>query len=143
MRIVLDTAILVRATEGSNGPARQLLLHIVTGSDTLLLCNEILFEVAKVLRYPRMLALHGLSENRIYEFICFLPEASELVALDSLLSVPIRDENDIIVVQTAMIGDADVICPPGAPLRSIPLPRCAVIEGVASLRAHLAGTVIM
>jgi predicted nucleic acid-binding protein len=59
VRIVLDTGILVRATEGSNGPARQLLLDIVTGPHTLLLCNVILFEVAKVLRYPRMLRLHG------------------------------------------------------------------------------------
>jgi predicted nucleic acid-binding protein len=57
-----------------------------------------------------MLRLHGLSENRIYEFVCFLRDASELVTLDSLLSVPIRDQNDIIVAQTAMIGDANVIC---------------------------------
>jgi putative PIN family toxin of toxin-antitoxin system len=110
VRIVLDTAILVRATEGSNGPARELLLNIVTGSHTLLLCSEILFEVARVLRYPRMLALHGLSETRIYDFICFLRDASELVTLDPLLSVPIRDENDIVVAQTAVIGDAGVIC---------------------------------
>jgi len=90
VRIVLDTAILVRATEGSNGPARELLLDIVMGSHTLLLCNEILFELAKVLRYPRLLALHGLSETRIYDFIGFLREASELVTLDSLRSVPIQ-----------------------------------------------------
>lgn len=63
-----------------------------------------------MLRYPRMLALHGLSESRIYDFICSLRDASELVTLDPLLSVPIRDENDIVVAQAAVIGDADVIC---------------------------------
>jgi putative PIN family toxin of toxin-antitoxin system len=110
VRVVLDTSILVRATEGSNGPARELLLNVVTGSHTLLLSNEILFEVARVLRYPRMLALHGLSEDRIYDFICFLRDGSELVTLDPLLSVPIRDVHDIIVAQTAVTGDADVIC---------------------------------
>jgi predicted nucleic acid-binding protein len=57
-----------------------------------------------------MLALHGLSENRIYEFICFLRDASELVTPDPLAIMPIRDVNDIIVVQAAVIGDADVIC---------------------------------
>lgn len=110
MRIVLDTTILVRANESSQGPARQLLLDIVTGRHTLLLCNEILYELARVLRYPRLQALHGLPETRIYDYIGFLREVSELVTLNPLLSIPIRDVNDIVVVQTALIGEADVIC---------------------------------
>ena len=110
MRIVLDTTILVRANESSQGLARQLLLEIVTGRHTLLLCTEILFELARVLRYPRMQALHGLPESRIYDYIGFLREVSELVTLNPLLSIPIRDVNDIVVVQTALIGEADVIC---------------------------------
>jgi predicted nucleic acid-binding protein len=32
------------------------------------------------------------------------------VTLNPLLSIPIRDVNDIVVVQTALIGEADVIC---------------------------------
>ena len=32
------------------------------------------------------------------------------MTLDPLLNVPIRDVNDIIVVQTAIIGEADVLC---------------------------------
>lgn len=110
MRIVLDTTILVRANESSQGPARQLLLDIVTCRHTLLLCNEILYELARVLRYPRLQALHGLPETRIYDYIGFLREVSELVTLNPLLSIPIRDVNDIVVVQTALIGEADVIC---------------------------------
>jgi len=110
VRIVLDTTILVRANESSQGPARQLLLDIVTGRHTLLLCNEILYELARVLRYPRLQALHGLPETRIYDYIGFLREVSELVTLNPLLSIPIRDVNDIVVVQTALIGEADVIC---------------------------------
>jgi predicted nucleic acid-binding protein len=57
-----------------------------------------------------MRALHGLPETRIYDYIGFLREASELVTLNPLFSVPIRDVNDIVVVQTAVIGEADVIC---------------------------------
>ena len=110
MRIVLDTTILVRAHESSQGPARQVLLDIVTSLHALLLCDEILYELARVLRYPRMQALHGLTETRIYDYIGFLREKCELVMLNPILSVPIRDVNDIVVVQTAMIGGADVIC---------------------------------
>jgi predicted nucleic acid-binding protein len=71
VRIVLDTTILVRANESSHGLARQLLLDIVASRHTLLLSNEILYELA---------------------------------------SIPIRDVNDVVVVQTALIGEADVIC---------------------------------
>jgi putative PIN family toxin of toxin-antitoxin system len=110
VRIVLDTTILVRANESSQGLARQLLLAIVASRHTLLLSNEILYELARVLRYPRMQALHGLPESRIYDYIGFLREVSELVRLNPLLSIPIRDVNDVVVVQTALIGEADVIC---------------------------------
>ncbi len=98
MRIVLDTTILVLANVSSQGPARDLLLTIIDQKHTLILSNEILHELAKVLRYPRLMALHGLPENRIYQFIGFLREAAEIVPLNSLLSAPIRDVNDIIVM---------------------------------------------
>lgn len=65
MRILLDTAILVRGHGGSKGLARDLLIGIVESDHILLLSNEMLFELAKVLRYPHMMELHGLSEERI------------------------------------------------------------------------------
>jgi hypothetical protein len=61
VRIVLDTTILVRSTEKSHGPARDLLLNLVASEHTLLLSNEMLHELARVLRYPRLLAFYGLS----------------------------------------------------------------------------------
>lgn len=110
MRIVLDTSILVRAHEGASGPARELLLRVIESGHTLVTSDEILFELAKVLRYPRMLALHGLSEGRIYDYIMLLRSASSLTRVDPLLITPVRDINDTIVMQTAIIGDADVLC---------------------------------
>jgi putative PIN family toxin of toxin-antitoxin system len=110
VRIVLDTAILVRGYDGSQGLARDLLLSIVESDHVLFLSNEMIYELARVLRYPRMVALHGLSEERIYEFVGFLREAAEIVAPDPLLITPIRDVNDTVVLQTAIIGEADVLC---------------------------------
>lgn len=50
MKIVLDTTILVRANERSHGLARELLMKIVESQHTLLLSNEILHELTRVLR---------------------------------------------------------------------------------------------
>jgi putative PIN family toxin of toxin-antitoxin system len=110
VRIVLDTAILVRAHDGAKGLARDLLLRIVESDHVLLISDEMLYELAKVLRYPRMLALHGLSEGRLYDYIGFLREATEIVHPNPLLITPIRDMNDTVVMQTAIIGEAEVLC---------------------------------
>ncbi len=110
MRIVIDTSVLVRAHEGANGPARELLLRILESDHSLILSNEILYELARVLRYPRMIAMHGLSEGRIYEYIALLRAVSEIVSTDPLLITPVRDVNDVIVMQTAIIGGAEVLC---------------------------------
>lgn len=76
----------------------------------LITSEEILHELAKVLRYPRMMALYGLSEERIYDYVAMLRSASEMVRTDPLLITPVRDINDTAVMQTAIIGDADVLC---------------------------------
>ena len=110
MRIVLDTAILVRAHDGAKGLGRDLLLRIIVSDHVLLISDEMLYELAKVLRYPRMLALHGLSEGRIYDYIGFLREVTEIVHPNPLLITPIRDMNDTVVMQTAIIGEAEVLC---------------------------------
>jgi putative PIN family toxin of toxin-antitoxin system len=111
VRIVFDTSVLVRAHEHATGPARELLLRVIESKDhTLVTSNEILFELAKVLRYPRLVALHRLSEDRIYDYIGILRAASELILADPLLITPVRDINDTVVIQTAIIGDADVLC---------------------------------
>lgn len=72
VRIVRDTAVLVRAHDGAEGHARDLLLRIIESDHVLPIPDEMLYELARVLRYPRMLALHGLSDGRIYDYIGFL-----------------------------------------------------------------------
>jgi putative PIN family toxin of toxin-antitoxin system len=110
VKIVLDTTILVRAHERSNGFARELLTNIIESEHRLLLSNEMLYELARVLRYSRLQEFYGLTENMIFEYVKLLRRSSELVILDPLVVAPIRDVNDIIVMQTAIIGDADILC---------------------------------
>jgi predicted nucleic acid-binding protein len=55
-------------------------------------------------------ALFGLSEEQIYNYVQFLREISQPVIPDTTLSVAIRDPKDIVVLQTAVSGEADIIC---------------------------------
>lgn len=130
MRVVLDSNILVRAFVSSQGLALDLLLAILSGDHTLILSNEMVFEVARVLRYPRLMAVHGENEEAIYNFTGWLRDAAEIVALNPLADAPIRDRNDIFVLQTALSGEADVLCTGDrdffAPPASIFLASCGI-----------------
>ena len=79
MKIVLDTTILVRANEHTHGLARELLTQIVESKHTLLVSNEMLHELARVLRYPRLQAFYDLSETLVFEYVGFLRRSSETV----------------------------------------------------------------
>jgi predicted nucleic acid-binding protein len=84
VKIVLDTTILVRATERSHGLARELLTNIVEGEHRVLLSNEMLHEPARVLRYPRLQGFYGLTEGLVLDYVNFLRRSSEIVTLDPL-----------------------------------------------------------
>lgn len=110
MKIALDTTILVRAFVGGGGLARRLLFAILDGNHVLLLSSEILAETSRVLRYPRMRVRLGMPDSRIYEYVMFLQSVATMVRPDPMLIAPIRDPNDIVVLQTAIIGGAEAIC---------------------------------
>ncbi|MGA2598429.1 MAG: hypothetical protein ABSH09_15730 [Bryobacteraceae bacterium] len=68
-----------------------MLITLFTKSHTLLIGGEMLVELARVLRYPRLQALFGLSEEQIYRYVQFLREVSLAVVPDWSLPVPMRD----------------------------------------------------
>jgi putative PIN family toxin of toxin-antitoxin system len=76
----------------------------------LITSNELLAEVTKVLRYPRFQALYRLTEADLFEYAQFLQSVSHVVILDSQYRAPLRDPNDLIVLQTAERGEADILC---------------------------------
>lgn len=110
MRIVVDSNILVRAFVSSDGPAHDVVLASLSPGHTLVLSGEMLNEAARVLRYPRLMSIHGGSEETIYNFASWLRSAAEMVVLNPLQHTPIRDRNDIFVLQTVLTGEADVLC---------------------------------
>ena len=110
MKIVLDNTILVRAHEHAYGLGRELLTRLIESPHVLLLSNEMLQELARVLRYPRLQEFFRLTEDLVYDYVAFLRRSAEIVTLNPLLTMPIRDVNDVIVLQTAIIGEADIVC---------------------------------
>lgn len=108
MRILLDVNILARATARSDGVARKL-LETVISFHTPLINSEILIELGRVLRYPRLQKLYGLTEEDIYDYIGYLREVC-LHVPQQPLAVPIRDPKDISVLQTAVLGEAEILC---------------------------------
>jgi putative PIN family toxin of toxin-antitoxin system len=131
VKIVLDTTILVRAHEHAHGVGRELLSSLIESKHVLLLSNEMLHELARVLRYPRLEEFFGLTEDLVYRYVAFLRRSAEIVTLNPLLTAPIRDVNDVIVVQTAIIGEADIICTNDADFFEIPITQYLSKHGIS------------
>ena len=102
---------MVRANDRAAGLARELLRELLRQGWTILLSGEMMVEeLARVLRYPHLQARYNLAETDIYDYLQFLRQATERVVPDMALAVPIRDVADTAVVQTAIAGEADLIC---------------------------------
>ena len=110
MRIVLDTNFLIRAHREFDSLASHLHKVLVRDNYQILVSNELLGEVTRVLRYPKMQRMYGLSDDSLYEYIQFLRITAEFVRLDPLYIAPMRDPSDLIILQTAERGRADIIC---------------------------------
>lgn len=69
-----------------------------------------LAEATKVLRYPRFRSLYGLTDADLLDYRQFLQSIAHMVALDPRYRAPLRDPNDWIVLQTAELGEVDILC---------------------------------
>ncbi len=110
MRIVLDTNVLIRAHARAPTLARRLLNEIAACGHTLALSNEIIAEVVKVLRDPKLRSKYGLTDTELLVYAQVLQSAADLVILDVRYAAPLRDPADWAVLQTADRGEADVLC---------------------------------
>jgi len=111
MRIVLDTNVLARAGYSSTGPAAAVLHLVKESTHALVTSLFILDELDRVLRYPRLRAVHGFTDDEIVRFVSHVQAASLVVATeaDTAKVVP-NDPDDDPVVATAVTGKAHVIC---------------------------------
>jgi putative PIN family toxin of toxin-antitoxin system len=68
-KIVLDTNIIVRAVASPSGLASELLRRTISDGNLLCTSNFMLAELDRVLRYPRVKKIHGLSDTEIEDFV--------------------------------------------------------------------------
>ena len=110
MRVTLDTSILVRAHQNADGLARALVLEMLAAGHVLVLSASMLEEVERVMSYPRLMKTSRLRPEQVVDYLEFLSVASAIVEIDETLTAPIRDSDDVHVLQTAIAGKADVVC---------------------------------
>jgi putative PIN family toxin of toxin-antitoxin system len=112
VRVVLDTNILIRAnpTVSPEGLARDLLLTVLSGPHVLVLSSAILDEVQRALNYPHVQARWPLPAEAIERYVFFLQETGWVVELPKTFPAVVRDSDDDLVLQTAIAGQADVLC---------------------------------
>ena len=110
MRAVFDTNVLARAHQLAHGPARRLLLAVISGSNVLVLSPYLLQELQRILVYPRLLKHSGLTPADVAEYLEYLARSSTLVDPAPVPADLLRDQADEPVLGTALAGRADVIC---------------------------------
>ncbi len=112
MRILLDTNILVRAASGPPSPAEELLRLCLAPPHVLCLSPFLLSEVSRVLRYPRVQKVHGMSDEKIDAYLGFLRAGSLMVTVpsDAVETVVPNDPKDDPIVATAVAAKAEAIC---------------------------------
>jgi uncharacterized protein len=110
MRVVLDSNILARATPGKTSAAREVLLLLNQAPHTLITAGPLLVELARILPYPRVRAVHGLDNAGIQAYLQVVQLGSAIVIPVSPPPVQTSDPDDDLVIAAAVAGHAEVIC---------------------------------
>ena len=135
MRIVLDTNILIRAnpTVLPTALARDLLAAVLAPPHTLILSTAILVEVDRVLRYPHVRDRWPLKESSIRSYLSLLETAAFMVDLPLSTPIIVEDPDDDPILQTAIVGHADVLCSRDEIFTSLPVKEACLIHGIRVL----------
>jgi hypothetical protein len=111
MRVLLDTNVLVRATAKATGPARAAFLKLLDPPHAIIASNYILGELRRVLNYPRVQRMHGLTPEEAEQYVRDVEAISELIDVPAPLPFQVRhDPDDDPIVAASVFGRVDVLC---------------------------------
>ena len=109
MRIVLDTNILISAFVSKKGASAEILARCQAGELELLVSDESLLELRRVLTYPRIRKRLQYSDEQIDRFLVFLEQSTVAVAPHTTLRVVPGDADDDKFVALAIAGEAQYL----------------------------------
>jgi putative PIN family toxin of toxin-antitoxin system len=108
IRIVIDTNVWVSSFLNPFGFPARLRKSFEEGVFNLVISELMLEELAEVLNRPRIKTKYGISEDDIKELLILIEERSEHVLLSGDINI-CRDKDDNVVIETAIMGQADFL----------------------------------
>ena len=109
MRIVLDTSVVVAGLRTRLGAANAVLRKVARGRLVPLASPPLFLEYEEVLKRPEHRLAHGLSLEKIDDFLAELAALIEPVEVHFQWRPQTPDPNDEMVLETAINGGADAL----------------------------------
>jgi uncharacterized protein len=137
VRVVVDTNIWVRGQLRRASYPGQVVDAWLAGRFTLITSEPLLEELADVLTRPKVRAKIRITPEEAAALVADMRTLSETVALPGTLRL-CRDPEDDMVVETALVGQADVIVSQDDDLLSLSAPDLLVLTAPQFLALLLA-----
>lgn len=109
MKIVLDANVYISALLSDSGSPAKIMARWERGNFEVLITKEIMDEISRVLRYPRLMKRHKKDEAKINRYLYLLAKQATLVEPDETLTVVPDDETDNRYIECAYFGKADYV----------------------------------
>lgn len=109
LRLVLDTNVLVTALCNQDGASHLLIRWVLADRIVLLASPALWLEYEAVLKRAHIRLRHGISPDNLDILLDTLAAHVEPVHLNYLWRPQLRDQNDEMVLETALNGSADAL----------------------------------
>ena len=109
MKIVLDANIYISALISTTGSPDKIIARWEQGDFEVLITQEIIDELSRVLRYPRIMKRHKKDEAKINRYLHLLSKQATMIESAKTLDVVTDDETDNRYIECAYFGKADYV----------------------------------
>jgi putative PIN family toxin of toxin-antitoxin system len=118
-RVVVDTNIWVSALVNPSGRPAEIVAALLAGRFRFVTSVPLLAELREVLQRPRIGRKHGLLSDDIHEYVSGLERRADVVSVTGQPQI-CRDPDDDVVIETALLRNADVLVTRDEDLSRVP-----------------------
>jgi putative PIN family toxin of toxin-antitoxin system len=109
VRVVVDANIAISAAINGQGPSARILRAWEAGLFTWITSDELLRELERAIRYPRVVRRWIWTEQQVNEYLYTIRSETDVVATKDVVDIVQRDPDDNRLVEAALAGEADYI----------------------------------